>query len=122
MTTQTEQKFAHTTAEHKASVLEQHGVDVWDWVEGVEPLCPFPTICFLGHDDEGMRVVNIALDNGFPVSLLQKEWVFEPLKSREPAGPRWVIVFYCYKLRRVSLSQIKHSLNHRSPCLSRTRK
>lgn len=71
--------------------LAAAGVETFESCQGgVGHACHEPTIRFHGKRGEGFRALGIALQMGFKVSELRREW---PIIDGEPTGPYWVMTF-----------------------------
>ena len=64
--------------------LEAAGVRVVQLFECVDNVVPLPTIVFNGEDNEGSRVIDISIENGYSGGCLSKEWYLK-------AAPQWIV-------------------------------
>jgi len=76
----------------EVTVLVEHGIETIESCESGEghPY-PYPMIRFHGGRSEGLKALAIALQNGFNVRGLHREWL---VIDGEVTGPWWEMTFY----------------------------
>ena len=92
MTTEAKPKL---TLQEKAMILQERGVDAYDWLEPevVKPnvtMPLFPTIWFRGDENEGERAVKIMQEHDIYVYRLHRQWHYEG--DKDPRSVCWVLV------------------------------
>ena len=75
MTTEATESKPKLTIRETAQILLDQGVHILQCFEpGETEAYPYPTISFLGDDDEGHRAVQILWERGIRVPRLIREW------------------------------------------------